>query len=125
MVALSATTVCATATKGDGLVDDTGAAYLLSIPEPTQIPGDASGDGIVDAADAQALATNWGVSSGATWAMGDFDGDGVVGAKDASIMAANWGYGTGEAGGASVPEPSVFVMLVSLALLAIGRRRTV
>jgi hypothetical protein len=35
-VALSATTICAAATKGDGVVDDTGAVYVF-VPEPTSI----------------------------------------------------------------------------------------
>jgi len=86
------------------------------------IPGDANGDGKVNKDDAEALAANWGTTSGATWAMGDFDGDGDVDAGDASILAANWGHGT-EQSGASIPEPSTFALLLGLPLLALWRRR--
>ncbi|MBN1591183.1 MAG: tandem-95 repeat protein [Pirellulales bacterium] len=55
-----------------------------------RIPGDASGDGVVDQTDKVILATYWGQSP-ADWEMGDFDGDNVVGPRDASILAANWG----------------------------------
>ncbi|MBN1589123.1 MAG: CehA/McbA family metallohydrolase [Pirellulales bacterium] len=84
------------------------------------VPGDANYDGVVNQADAAAMATHWGVES-ATWAMGDFDLDGVVGPKDASILAANWGYG--EAEGGTVPEPSTLVLLMTLPLAVLFRRR--
>jgi len=74
-------------------------------------PGDATGDGKVDADDAKTLAQHWGDGE-ATWSMGDFDDDGIVGPKDAAIMAANWGYGVTE-GSTAVPEPSVIVLLMT------------
>lgn len=94
------------------------AAILAAAP----IPGDATGDGKVDAADAQKLAENWGdsVTSG-DWSKGDFNNNGVIDAADASILAANWGYGTGD--GAAVPEPSIVAMLVGVLLVAVTRRR--
>jgi hypothetical protein len=86
------------------------------------IPGDADGDGYVDADDAAALATNWGTASGATWAMGDFNGDGKVNAADASILAANWNPAPAEAAG--VPEPGMIVLLAAgLAAMVIRRNR--
>jgi hypothetical protein len=96
---------------------------LVDIASPS-IPGDANGDGEVNATDAQALAANWGKASGASWAMGDFNADGAVNAADASILAANWGDHAGEAQGA-VPEPSTLASLAGLALLAMTlvRRR--
>jgi hypothetical protein len=86
------------------------------------IPGDATGDGVVNQADAAQLAANWGVT-GADWEMGDFNGDGVVGPGDASILAANWGT-VGESG-RSVPEPSACAALIgALAALALQCGRT-
>src|SRR5579859_1099243 len=46
-------------------------------------PGDTNMDGVVNAADAITLARNYGMLSGATWAMGDFNGDGKVNYQDA------------------------------------------
>ncbi len=90
---------------------------LFLSPEavPT-IPGDANSDGVVDAADAAALAANWQTTTGATWAQGDFTGDGRVDEADATLLAANWQQTVGGAS-ATVPEPS---MLVLLALSSIG-----
>ena len=86
------------------------------------IPGDADLDGVVDDADAAALANNWQTGPGATWAMGDFNEDGFVNDLDATILATNWGA----VAQAAVPEPSVLAGLVVLmlaGLLASVRRR--
>jgi len=91
---------------------------LLTITYTT-IPGDATGDGIVDEEDAEQLASNWG-TAGATWNMGDFDGDRLVGPKDAAILAANWGYGVTEA--STVPEPAAAFLLAGILLAALRRR---
>jgi hypothetical protein len=89
------------------------------------MPGDADRDGDVDADDAQALAEAWGTATGATWEMGDFNKDGAIDIKDAAILAANWSPdGSGESV-ASVPEPSVLLMvLCGLTALFAGGRRT-
>ena len=89
----------------------------------SDIPGDATHNGIVDSEDAAILAENWGQSvSGAEY--GDFNGDGIVDAKDASIMAANWGDHN-ESVATTIPEPSS-LMLIFAGLLAVclGRKRT-
>lgn len=87
---------------------------------PTR-PGDANGDGKVDEVDAARLAANWLGAGG--WEQGDFNGDGTVNDLDASLMAANWHHGVSQA---SVPEPGVFALLVSVlaALFFIKRNRT-
>ncbi|HBO42512.1 MAG TPA: hypothetical protein DD670_00965 [Planctomycetaceae bacterium] len=96
-----------------------GVAALYSV---LQIPGDATGDQIVDDADAKRLASNWGVGS-ATREMGDFNGDGIVGAADAAILAANWGYGV-VAETTAVPEPGAMVLVVgAMFVVLLGRRR--
>jgi hypothetical protein len=91
------------------------------------IPGDTNGNWIVDEADAQVLATNWGKDDlGNTGsAAGDFNGDGAVNVLDAAILAANWGDHTGGESVAAVPEPSAAVLLLgALMLFAAGRRRS-
>jgi hypothetical protein len=92
-----------------------------------QIPGDATGDGNVNGLDAQRLAEHWGATTpgdGLTWwETGDFDGDQYVGPKDAAIMSANWGYTSESEAGAPVPEPSALIMLGSLLILGLLKRR--
>ena len=84
-----------------------------------EVAGDANGDGKVDGSDVTILAGNWqkGVSDGltATWEEGDFNGDGKVDGSDVTILAGNWQYGV-EAAAASVPEPSMIVLLLSVIL---------
>ncbi len=105
--------------------DSTGNKYLLTLAEVevyrTFIPGDADGDGMVDATDAQILADYWGEAD-ATWEMGDFDGNGVIGPGDAAVLAANWGHGTSEAHPTGVPEPATFVLLCSALVVFAAQR---
>ena len=126
----------------DGLMDDFAAwdllltdaqiaalatgASPLTILSP-QVAGDANNDGKVDGSDVTILAGNWqkGVSDGltATWAEGDFNGDGKVDGSDVTILAGNWQYGV-EAAAASVPEPSVIVLLLgAIGTLLVVRRK--
>ena len=90
--------------------------YLFSLGS-ANIPGDANNDGKVDGSDVTILAGNWqkGVNDGLTadWSEGDFNGDGKVDGSDVTILAGNWQYGV-DAAAASVPEPSTFVLLISL-----------
>ena len=83
-----------------------------------KIPGDANNDGKVDGSDVTILAGNWqyGVDGNgtATWAMGDFNGDGKVDGSDVTILAGNWQYGV-SASAASVPEPSMLILLLGCA----------
>jgi len=44
----------------------------------------------INISDLAIMASNWGVSSGATWAMGDLNGDGAVDIDDLAILAAQW-----------------------------------
>ena len=84
------------------------------------IPGDASGDGVVNDQDAAILAANW-LSANASWGMGDFNDDGVVNDLDATILAANWQT---TAANTTVPEPGVLAMLLfGIASLAVMRRQ--
>ena len=56
-----------------------------------QIGGDANRDGVVNLADFNTLAANFGTTSGATWEQGDFTGDGAVNLADFNTLAANFG----------------------------------
>ncbi|MBN1908195.1 MAG: dockerin type I repeat-containing protein [Pirellulales bacterium] len=86
-------------------------------------PGDANGDGMVNAADARVLAANW-LGDNKGWIDGDFTGDGTVNDLDASILAAHWLNGA-EAH-AAVPEPSLLALLTGMAVgvVILSRRRT-
>jgi hypothetical protein len=54
-----------------------------------RVPGDATGDGIVDALDALAVIAHWGVTGPDGWDA-DFNGDGFVDALDFLTLLANW-----------------------------------
>jgi len=102
---------------GDWVIDN------VSLIDVAYVPGDATGNGVVDDADAAILAQYWG-SNGAEigWSQGDFNNDHKVDAADAAILTANYGYGTAE-GGTAVPEPSALVLALTLALLTLATTR--
>jgi hypothetical protein len=89
------------------------------------LAGDASGDGGVDGADFTALRSNWGATSGATWATGDFSFDGAVDGADFTLLRSNWGKtwypaettGPASFAGQSASEPSVSSQAVSVAAI--------
>ena len=78
-------------------------------PAP-RIPGDADGNGTVDANDAAILAANW-LHGDKTWGEGDFNDDGAVDEADATLLAANWTISMADA---TVPEPAGSVLLFLL-----------
>ncbi|MBN1590193.1 MAG: hypothetical protein JW888_11820 [Pirellulales bacterium] len=101
-------------------LDEMGANYIRALymalgPAPESVPGDATGDGVVDEADAARLAEYWG-ATGVDWMWGDFDDDGFVGPRDAAILAAHWTRGP------VVPEPSVVAMLLVGLVVLLPRR---
>ena len=83
----------------------------LIITQEPLTPGDANGDGYVNAADAEILAENW-LKTGMAWGSGDFNYDGTVNDIDATLMASNWGT----IPSAAVPEPGTLVLLVMFGL---------
>jgi len=114
--------------------------------------GDANDNGSVDVADLGALATNYGATSGGTWATGDFNGDSAVGVGDLGQLATNYGAslsglptstgsqalpaneladaeiaaGAGfDASTASVPEPVCLPVLGLAGLALVGRRKRI
>ncbi|MBN1911960.1 MAG: PEP-CTERM sorting domain-containing protein [Pirellulales bacterium] len=86
-------------------------------------PGDANGDGHVNASDASVLAKHWLMTDQPAWGNGDFNNDGQVNDLDASILAAHWGTGPAETS-SPVPEPSMgILMLLATATLSLKRLR--
>jgi hypothetical protein len=87
------------------------------------LPGDADGDGVVDAADYITVKRNFGMT-GAQWAQGDFSGDRQVNWTDLQILMANFGTrGVGGSTAPAAPEPGS-VMLLMFGAAALLRRRS-
>ena len=94
-------------------------------------PGDATLDGAVNLSDVQALADNWGTTTGANWFKADFNGDGAVNLSDVQLLGDNWGKIAGPGPPAppaavfAVPEPSSVILAVLglLGILLLLRRR--
>ena len=88
------------------------------------LPGDVDLDRVVDHEDFRRLFDRFG-RTGASWADGDLNGDGVVNFPDFQIMERGFGLmGTAlppEA--ANVPEPAATGTFVTIAVIAISRRR--
>ncbi len=87
------------------------------------LAGDANLDGVVNALDFNAVATNFGLAG--QWSSGDFDYNGVVGSSDFVAIAQNFGLSISPtpALGAVVPEPVTGASLMVLSIAAIARRR--
>ena len=102
-------------------------AYLIApVPEPP-LPGDANGDGVVDAFDLAAVEQNFGNTGAADGSLlGDADGDGDVDAFDLTAVEQNFGNTSASPDpltAASIPEPGSLVMLALVGLTLTCRRR--
>jgi autotransporter-associated beta strand protein len=91
--------------------------------------GDANLDGVVNALDFNAVATNFGQNAGnQVWQNGDFNYDGTVSTQDFTMLAQNFGAVLSApalsppALGSLVPEPGSIAM-IAFAIPALGRRR--
>tara|TARA_Y100000588_G_C14233412_1_gene916229 strand:+ start:195 stop:1607 length:1413 start_codon:yes stop_codon:yes gene_type:complete len=91
-------------------------------PMAIRLPGDASGDGIMDVVDLGIVGANFNLM-GVEFGDGDFNDDGVVDVADLAIVGANWSAAKGSSNlqthylsGAdqTVPEPT------SMAVMALG-----
>jgi hypothetical protein len=119
-------------------VDPDGAGPLVSDFQvargelgPLLLNGDANIDGIVNLADFNTLAANFGQSVD-RWSNADFDFNGLVNLADFNLLAANFGLSaSGPDGptpedwaalGAAVPEPACATLL-ALGAVALVRRR--
>lgn len=76
----------------------------------TAVPGDITGDGVVDVGDLAAVGAQWGTAGSAA----DLNGDGVVGVEDLAIVGSNWSAAQVVAQSLVVPEPA------SLAVAGLG-----
>ena len=76
----------ATAARGLGYADDGTAVTVMAT-----LYGDADLDGGVSINDFNALAANFGQSSGRAWTQGDFDYDGGVSINDFNLLAGGFG----------------------------------
>jgi hypothetical protein len=94
--------------------------------------GDANVDGLVNLADFNRLASNFGLAAGANWDQGDFNYDGIVNLADFNRLAANFGLQASVNGptpddwaalAAAVPEPSMLGLVGVSAFSALQRRR--
>ena len=110
--------------NSDGSVD-TGDrdAFLLDVGS---LPGDADLNGMNNAADLNALGTNW-QSEGdlSSWEFGDFTGDRRVDAGDLNLLGIWWqktgdDFAQAAASTAAVPEPNSISLLAGAMLLSVG-----
>jgi hypothetical protein len=85
-----------------------------SILVRSAVKGDANWDSAVDVVDLGLLATNYGQSSGASWAGGDFSLDGAVDVTDLGLLATYYGTVAGSASAAvDAPVESTPVALAA------------
>ena len=101
-------------------------AFLV---QTDSLPGDATLNGVVSAADLNAVGSNW-QESVSSWGDGDFNGDGVANSQDLNILGVWWTKSSTDfsssqsaPAAATVPEPSGFVLLVCGAMIRMARRR--
>ena len=106
--------------NGDGVVDLADRTAWLQDLNGTSV-GDADLDGEVAFADFLALSANFGEEGG--WAQGDFDCSGDVVFADFLLLSGNFGVQQGEATLASVPEPSLGLLVIGALLPAALMRK--
>ncbi len=114
--------------KGLGWFDDTAAGRLTV--RYTWF-GDSNLDGVVNALDFNALASNFGVNNGnQTWQNGDFNYDGSVSTQDFMMLSQSFNSVASAAGqpsspslGALVPEPTSLATFAGLSAASLVRRR--
>jgi hypothetical protein len=111
-------------------------ALELSDTGHAGLPGDANGDGNVNALDLAALRRHW-HSAARDWSHGDFTADGVVDAADLLVLRQQFGESPGAGQAVSpddlatlsafeataVPDPTAGLLILPAALLILRRQR--
>ena len=91
-------------------------------PIRVDLAGDVDGDGFIGGDDLTIILTNWGQSVTGR-EQGDLNGDGFIGGDDYTEVLTYWGTGVGlGAVLASVPEPTVLLLLSLAVVTILGRR---
>ena len=86
------------------------------------VPGDLTGDGLVNSADLDIVRSQWGLTvTPGDLGAGDANGDGIVNSGDLDMIRSNWGQGTAVA--VAVPESGLAVLLLGTLLCASWVRR--
>jgi hypothetical protein len=85
-----------------------------------QIPGDYTGDGVVNAADYTKWRDTW--SRFNTDLSADGNGNGVIDTGDYAVWAAAYGASAGSAGPRAIPEPAAIAIGVLAAACLAARR---
>jgi len=86
------------------------------------VPGDANGDGVLDAADYIMVKKHFGGAPGAEGPGGDFDGNGIVDWND--LQSLQTAFNAGSGAGTPIPEPATLGLLAIGAMSLIRRRRS-
>lgn len=105
-----------------GLEDLSSSSRTVSTFEIVPLPGDADGDGVVDAADYVTLKRHIGEAAATGQTAGDFDNDGAVDSGDLRILTD--GFQAGRDLAAEIPEPGT-VALLFFGAAWLGRRRPI
>src|SRR5439155_22256996 len=85
---------------------------------------DANLDGVVNALDFNALASNFGAPGAKLWFEGDFNYNGTVNTQDFTALASNFNLVLPSAlPGALVPEPASTGLLIGFAAWSLKRSR--
>ena len=113
--------------NGDAVVDETDRVVMVEQLLNTYF-GDSNLDGEFNTSDFVSVFTTGefedGVAGNSTWATGDWNGDGEFGTGDFVLAFSAGGFEEGpRVATASVPEPSTFVMSLTVGVLAFLRRK--
>ena len=96
------------------------AGSLVTTSFANQLPGDANQDEKVNLADFTVLKANFGENP-AAWTDGNFNDDMIANLADFTILKAHFGEGAPSAGG--VPEPASAMLLLTISLALLRRKR--
>ena len=93
--------------------------YGYAVSGLAVVPGDANLDRKVDINDLTLVLTNFGQTTGMTWATGDFNNDGKVDINDLTTVLTNFGQSAHASladGIKAVPEPTSLLLLAAVGL---------